>query len=132
MTRMHAWEVAHHTRHQDGELEVLASARAPLDLIYVEYLTLRKRSHGRQDPLQPVVTALGWPPQFDPAQEVIEGSEIIAKGKVLISTRWAHPTVQSMKEKRRYTLLLKTGTWRIDKQEVFRTFPTERWQARAL
>jgi hypothetical protein len=128
---MNGWETEHHHRQQQGENGIFETARKTLDEIYAAFLTKRKRSYGRQHPTKPTVSNLGWPPAFDPAQEVILQTESAAK-KTVISTRWTHPTSPAFTEQRRYTLILRADLWRVDKQEVLKVFPTEKWQSRPL
>jgi NTF2 fold immunity protein len=130
MQAMKKWEVAHHDRYKSGESEVLTAARLPLDSIYQQYLTDRKRTNGRQHPLKQVVSSLGWPPAFDPHQEIVQTSELLTPTKALILTLWTHPTAPKMTEQRKYTLLFKANVWRLDKVEVLRS--NGKWQPRAL
>ncbi|MEH6417744.1 NTF2 fold immunity protein [Pseudomonas sp. CGJS7] len=126
--QMHAWEVAAHElaeRGNGGLEQNLERIRQPLVLIYERFLTPKERKTGRL-----AGPDVGWPPEYDPAQEPIVDSRR-SGAKAVFETRWTHPTVADFSQRKKYYLLEKGGQWRIDKKEVFDTIK-DKWVARVF
>lgn len=113
---MHAWEVEAHALSQpeNGGLEPhLERIRAGLTAIYARFLTAKERKTGRL-----AGPDVGFPPEYDPANERVVGSEEIGR-KCVLETLWTHPALPHCTQRRRYTLAFAHERWWIDKKETF-------------
>jgi hypothetical protein len=129
MSVMKEWENKFATlyRRENGGPEAHGSqAKIELQLIYQKYLTGRDRKLGRM-----AGPSAGYPPEFDPDAEKIISSESINNRKVVFETLWTHPKVPSSTQQHRYTMLCKSGEWRLDRKETFRSFEAK-WVKRVL
>lgn len=115
--RMNAWEVESHELVESGGLEKhLETIKSGLIAIYDRYVTKRERKTGRLAGMN-----VGYPPEYDMAQETFVGEESPGKGKAVFETLWTHPVMRDYTEKRKYTLVFKNGEWQVDKKEAFST-----------
>jgi hypothetical protein len=129
MKSMYLWEIKYYELYKQengGPEKHGCSATNDLKAIYEKYLTNKKRATGR---LSGGASA-GFPPEFNPSFETIISSEVIGK-KVIILTKWEHPTIKNIIEEHRYAVVDKGGEWRIDKKEVFDYFK-KKWVNRVL
>jgi hypothetical protein len=122
MKKMNHWEVTSYElcKNENGGLEKNGNqVKEGLVLIYDQYLTKKERKTGRL-----AGPDVGYPPEYDLANEKIVATEQLGGGKISIETHWNHPVMKDFSEKRKYLLiskdLISKGTeWRIDKKEVF-------------
>jgi urease gamma subunit len=115
MKVMNAWEIKYHDLYkQEGTAKHAEAARAEVNEIYARLLTDRDRKLGQQS-----AVSAGFPTVFDPSREEVVNAEIVGNGKVLITTRWIHPTVPTMMQDLRYTMILKSGKYLLDKREKY-------------
>jgi NTF2 fold immunity protein len=116
-TAMNAWEVKFDELYaQGGTAKHAEAARAEINEIYARFLTDRDRKLGQQS-----AVSAGFPTVFDPSREEVANAETVGKGKVLITTRRIRPTVPTMMQDRRYTMVLKSGKYLLDKREKYST-----------
>lgn len=119
---MHAWERKFHALYkQEGTESHAPIARLALDEIYARFLTVRDRKLGRR-----ASAHAGFPTTFDVACEQVLSVDASGNNKALINTLWTHPTVPTMTDKRRYTLVFKSNQWRLDRKERFSSL-AQKW-----
>jgi NTF2 fold immunity protein len=127
MKAMNVWELKYHELYkQGGTSKYAAAAREEINEIYALFLTDRDRKLGQQS-----AVSAGFPPMFDPEREKVLQSEYVGKGKVLVTTQWAHPTVATMIQDRRYTMVFKSGKCLLDKREKYSKLD-QKWSTVAL
>jgi NTF2 fold immunity protein len=112
---MNAWELKYAELYaHGGTAKHAASARAEINEIYARFLTDRDRKLGLQS-----AVSVGNPPQFDPKAESVVSVEDLTKNKILITTRWVHPSIPAMTKDLRYTIVFKLGKYLLDKREKY-------------
>jgi hypothetical protein len=127
MNSMNAWERKYHELYKlGGTVTYAAAAREDINEIYARFLTDRDRKLGQQ-----TAVSAGFPPMFDPKCEKVLNAENIGKGRILITTQWTHPTVATMIQDRRYTMVFKSGAYLLDKREKYSKFD-QKWSVVAL
>jgi NTF2 fold immunity protein len=117
MKVMNAWEIKYHDLYkQGGTAKHAEAARAEINEIYARFLTDRDRKLGQQS-----AVSVRNPPQFDPKSEPVVSVEDLGKNKILITTRWVHPSIPTMTKDLRYTMVFKLGKYLLDKREKYST-----------
>jgi NTF2 fold immunity protein len=127
MKVMNSWELKYHELYkQGGTAKHATAAREEINEIYARFLTDRDRKLGQQS-----AVSAGFPPMFDPECEKVLNTENISKNKVLITTQWIHPTVATMVQDRRYTMVFKSEKCFLDKREKYSKLD-QKWATVAL
>jgi len=124
MSAMKKWEecYCHLYKAENGGAEKYRDqAREELEDIYRSYLTPKDRKTGRM-----AGPNAGYPTEFDPEQDAIEAEEWINPKKIVFSSMWTQPAVADFTEKRRCTMMLRNGTWLLDKKVKYSAY-AEKW-----
>jgi hypothetical protein len=128
-SKMKNWEEKYHKRHfvEKVPRELYAEEmKSELVSIFSSHVTDKERKTGRvKNP------HAGFPPEFNPEREEFIGIENVKDSKIIFETLWKHPTVPTMTEKRRYTVLKQDGVWLLDKEEIFKKVK-DKWENRVL
>lgn len=98
-------------------------AEAELRPIYEKYVSTTKAER--------LALSAGYPPEFDLDAEKIVSTEAPNNNRAVIETLWTHPKAPNFTEKRRYTMINKSGEWRLDKKELYDS-AKNKWVKRAL
>jgi len=112
MTTMKEWNNKFDALIKNGGLAAHGEqAESDLRPIYEKYLA--KVSQG------PLIFSIGYPPEYDPDAEKVTSMESLNARKVIINTLWTHPRLPTSTQQRRYTMVEKSGDWRISKHEFY-------------
>jgi len=121
MVEMKVWDDKFSALAQQGGCaarEALAELRA----IYEKYLA--RVSDG------PPIFSVGSTAEYDPDAERILSIKSATSRTVIFNTVWTHPELPIGTQERRYTLVKKSGAWRLYKHE-FHDPVRDRWITRA-
>jgi hypothetical protein len=123
---MNAWELKYYPLMTGADAESHKPAmKAELDAIFEQFCTLKDRKYGRQTAL-----SASYPPEYDADQQILDVQ--IDKNKALINTlQYFGERSAKMQNQVRYTLVLRKGEWRIDKNERFSTYD-DKWEKSIL
>src|SRR5262245_34005752 len=105
----------------DGSLAHCDQAKAEVRLIFERYLA----TMSEESP----IFSIGYPGEYDPEAEKIVSTESPNARKVVIETLWTHPDDPRGKQQHRYTMINKSGEWRLDKDEFYFE---NKWRKRAF
>ncbi|HID7482825.1 TPA: NTF2 fold immunity protein [Morganella morganii] len=109
ISAMNSWELTYYPLVRDnGMLSIKDKMGGDLNEIFDTFCTKKERKQGRQ-----VALSCTEPPTYAPEEEITGQDE--SRGKVTIYTQ-QHT---GLKNKYRYTLLLKNGVYLLDKKERF-------------
>jgi len=106
---------------RDGSLAHSDQAEAEVRLIFERYLATISQEHP--------IFSVGYPGEYDPEAEKIVSTESPNARKVMIETLWTHPDDPPSTQKHRYTMISKSGEWRLDKDEFY---SEDKWRKRAF
>jgi hypothetical protein len=113
MIEMNMWEVEYHAKYKrDGPEKHKPEAKKTLHALFAKYFTHRERKEGRELTLN-----AGSPPEYDPDREELGETTVLSEHKVSIVTHYKHPTRSDVQHSHRYTMVLKSGAWVLDKKE---------------
>lgn len=116
MREMNSWEKKCHLLYQGaayGAEQHGPAALQELKVIYEKYLTAKDRKTGRLSGPN-----VGYPPEFDPAQEEITSSNLDGI-RAVFETLWIDPFDSDFTERHRFILVRGSGGWLLDRKERF-------------
>jgi len=105
---------------QGGSLAHSDQAEAEVRAIYERYLATISQERP--------IFSIGYPGEYDPEAEKIVAIESPNARKLVIETLWTHPDVPSSTQQHRYTMINKSGEWRLDKDEFVNS--EKKWRKR--
>jgi hypothetical protein len=94
---------------QSGLAANSGQAETELRPIYEKYLATADQGA--------LIFSVGYPPQYDPDAEKVVSIESPNARKVVFETLWTHPHDPSSIQQHRYTMINKSGEWRLHKEE---------------
>jgi len=122
LSAMTAWNNKFATLFQDGgSLAHREQAEAKVRRIFERYLATISQGHP--------IFSVGYPGEYDSEAEKIVATESPNARKVVIQTLWTHPDVSTSTQRHRYTMINKSGEWRLDKDEFY---SEDKWRKRAF
>ena len=122
LSAMQAWNNKFATLFQeDGSLAHRDQAEAEVRLIFERYLATISQEHP--------IFSVGYPGEYNSEAEKIVSTESPNVRKVVIRTLWTHPDVPTSTQQHRYTMINKSGEWRLDKDEFY---SEDKWRKRAF
>ena len=107
---------------QGGSLAHSEQAEAEVRAIYQRYLATISQERP--------IFSIGYPGEYDPDAEKIVSTQAPKARKVVIETLWTHPDVPTSTQHHRYTMINKSGEWRVDKDEFVNS--EKKWRKRAF
>ena len=124
LSAMKAWNNKFATLFKQGGMQAHGDqAEAELRPIYERYLATINQGQ--------LIFSVGYPPEYDPDAEKIASTESPNARKVVIETLWTHPDRPTSTQQHRYTMINKSGEWRLDKDEFYNSI-RNRWVKRAF
>ena len=112
MSEMKEWNNKFDTLIKNGGFAAHCDqAEAALRLIYEKYLATVSQG--------PLIYSVGYPSDYDPDAEKVVSMESSNARKVIIHTLWTHPHFPTSTQERRYTMVEKSGEWRLSKDEFY-------------
>jgi len=86
-------------------------AETELRPIYEKYLATVNQG--------PLIFSVGYPPEYDSDAEKVVSTESPNARKVVFETLWTHPDYPTSTQKHRFTMVNKSGEWRLHKEEFY-------------
>lgn len=124
LSAMKAWNNKFATLFQHGgSLAHRDQAEAEVRPIYERYLATINQERP--------IFSVGYPGEYDPEAEKIVSTESPNARKVVIETLWTHPGDPPSTQQHRYTMINKSGEWRLDKDEFYDSVENK-WVKRAF
>ena len=121
LSAMKAWNNKFDTLFQQGgSLAHRDQAEAEVRLIFERYLATISQEHP--------IFSVGYPGEYDPEAEKIVSTESPNARKVVVETLWTHPNSPASTQQHRYTMINKSGEWRLDKDEFVDS--EDKWRKR--